>query len=36
MILIHACELNGGNPFDYVTELRGSPLRLPRNMMNSA
>jgi transposase len=27
MSLIHTCELNGANPFDYLTEL----LRHPRN-----
>jgi transposase len=31
MSLIHTCELNGANPFDYLTELQRHARELPRN-----
>src|SRR5260370_24157666 len=31
MSLIHTCELNGANPFDYLTELQRHAGKLPRN-----
>jgi transposase len=31
MSLIHTCELNGANPFDYLTELQRHPEELKRN-----
>jgi transposase len=31
MSLIHTCELNGANPFDYLTELQRHSGKLPRN-----
>ena len=31
MSLIHTCELNGANPFDYLTELQRDAGELPRN-----
>jgi transposase len=30
MSLIHTCELNGGNPFDYLTELQRHAEELKR------
>jgi hypothetical protein len=31
MSLIHTCELNGANPFDYLTELQRHAEDLARN-----
>src|SRR5436305_12507241 len=31
MSLIHTCELNGANPFDYLTELQRHSEKLQRN-----
>jgi transposase len=31
MSLIHTCELNGANPFDYLTELLRHPAELAAN-----
>ena len=31
MSLIHTCELNGANPFDYLTELQRHAEELKRN-----
>jgi len=31
MSLIHACELNGANPFDYLTALQKRAAELARN-----
>jgi hypothetical protein len=31
MSLIHTCELNGANPFDYLTELQKHSGELTRN-----
>jgi transposase len=31
MSLIHTCELNGANPFDYLTELQRHAGELPPN-----
>jgi hypothetical protein len=31
MSLIHTCELNGANPFDYLTELPRHPAELAAN-----
>ena len=31
MSLIHTCELNGANPFDYLTELQRHGEELKRN-----
>ena len=31
MSLIHTCELNGINPFDYLTELQKHVAQLPKN-----
>jgi len=31
MSLIHTCELNGANPFDYLTELQRHPEELKSN-----
>lgn len=31
MSLIHTCELNGANPFDYLTELQRHPAELKQN-----
>ena len=31
MSLIHTCELNGANPFDYLTELQKHVAQLPKN-----
>jgi hypothetical protein len=31
MSLIHTCELNGTNPFDYLTELQRHPEELKQN-----
>jgi transposase len=31
MSLIHSCELNGANPFDYLTELQRHAAELVRN-----
>jgi hypothetical protein len=31
MSLIHTCELNGANPFDYLTELQKHAAELEKN-----
>jgi hypothetical protein len=31
MSLIHTCELNGANPFDYLTELQKHAAELVKN-----
>jgi hypothetical protein len=31
IVLIHTCELNGANPFGYLTELRRHAGELQRN-----
>ena len=31
MSLIHTCELNGANPFEYLTELQKQARELARN-----
>lgn len=31
MRLIHTCELNGANPFDYLTEFQRPAGKLPRD-----
>jgi transposase len=31
MSLIHTCELNDANPFDYLTQLQKHPTKLAKN-----